>query len=73
MTGTIIISGPGVERSYNGNATTLTALSAAQGFATSAKPGSTFYVRDRDGSTVYYVERHEDATVTFIVEQADVR
>jgi hypothetical protein len=68
--GNITISGPGVERSYNGKVSTSVALSAAQSFAMNAEPGTTFYVRDRDGTVAFYVERHEDAAVTFEGRQA---
>jgi hypothetical protein len=64
--GNVTISGPGVERSYNGKITPSVALSAAQGFAMNAAVGSTFYVRE-DGRAVFYVERHADAAVTFVV------
>jgi hypothetical protein len=70
-TGSITVSGPGVERSYNGQVTLGAALSAAQGLAVDAEPGGTRYVRDRDARVAYRVEPHADATLTFRVPKDD--
>jgi hypothetical protein len=69
--GKITVTGPGVEREYDGKITTAVALSAAQGFAMQAEAGSTFYVRDRDGTTAYRVERGEGSAVTYVYPEGE--